>query len=74
MIRYFAKKHFSDIITEVTKNTFLSIRPQHYIKVELRWKLVDDANVVNQRIIRAAEKDIKGISNYITNYSEFVKI
>lgn len=74
VVRYFAKRHFNDIISEVTKETFGFLRPEYYVKLELRWKLVGDAPIVNERVIRNAEKDIKGISNYITNYSEFVKV
>lgn len=74
VVRYFTKRHFNDIITEVTKQTFGLLRPEYYVKLELRWKLVDDASIVNERIIRNAEKTINGISNYITNYSEFVKV
>lgn len=72
--RYFAKRHFNNIITEVTKDTYIRLTPEYYSKLELRWKLVGDAIIVNQRVVRNAEKDIKGISNYITNYSEFVKV
>jgi len=74
VIRYFVKRHFNDIITEVTKATYSKLSTIFYKKIELRWKLSGDAPMVNERIIRNAEKDIKGISNYITNYSEFVKV
>lgn len=73
-IRYFVKRHFNDIITEVTKDIYSSLTSEFYKKVTLRWKLVGDAVIVNERIVLTAEKDIKGISNYITNYSEFVKV
>jgi uncharacterized protein YwqG len=74
VVRYFVKRHFNDLITEVTKSTYVKLSSIFYKKIELRWKLVDNASVVNERIIRNAEKDIEGISNYITDYSEFVKV
>jgi hypothetical protein len=72
--RFFAKRHFNGIIVEVSEDTFNELQPEHYKTLELAWKLRDDAVIVNQRQVRTAEKDIKGISNYITNYSEFVKL
>ena len=72
--RYYVKRHFDNIITEVSKDTYNKVQDVHYVKLELAWKLRDDAVIVNQRQVRTAEKDIEGISNYITNYSEFVKV
>jgi len=72
--RFFAKRHFNGIITEVSEDNFNELQLEHYKTLELAWKLRDDAIVVNQKQVRTAEKDIKGISNYITNYSEFVKV
>lgn len=73
-LRYFVKRHFGNIIIEVSKDTYNAVQNEHYVKLELAWKLRDDAVIVNQKQVRTAEKDIKGISNYITNYSEFVKV
>ena len=72
--RYFVKRHFDQIITEVDKDTFNSVQAEHYSKLELAWKLRGNVIDVNLLQVRGAEKDIKGISNYITNYSEFVKV
>jgi len=72
--RYFAKRHFDGLITEISKNTYDLLQPEHYTTLELAWKLRDNATDVNLLQVRTAEKDIKGISNYITNYSEFVKL
>jgi len=69
--RYFVKRRFNDIITEVSRDTFNSVQDEHYTKVELAWKLTGETFVSNQKQILTAEKDIKGISNYITNYSEY---
>ena len=74
MIRYFVKRHFNDVITEVTKATYSKLGKEFYIKKEIRWKLSGDAPLVNQRVINDTERHIEGISNYITNYSEFVKL
>jgi hypothetical protein len=72
--RYFVKRHFDQIITEVNKDTFNSVQDEHYSKLEIAWKLRGNVIDINLLQVRTAEKDIKGISNYITNYSEFVKL
>ena len=72
--RYFAKRHFDGLITEISKNTYDLLQSEHYKTLELAWKLRDTAPIVNQRQVNTAEKDIEGISNYITDYSEFVKV
>ena len=72
--RYFVKRHFDQIITEVDKDTFNSVQAEHYSKLELAWKLTGNVIDINLLQVRGAEKDIKGISNYITNYSEFLKV
>jgi len=73
-VRYFVKRHFDQIITEVGRDNFNKLQDEHYVKLELAWKLRDDAIQVNERQVRTAENTIEGISNYITNYSEFVKL
>lgn len=72
--RYFAKRHFDQIITEVTEDTFNRLNVQYYVKLELAWKLRGNVEEVNMKQVRTAERDIKGISNYLTNYSEFAKV
>ncbi len=72
--RYFVKRHFDQIIAEVNKDTFNSVQDEHYSKLEIAWKLRGNVVDINLLQVRTAEKDIKGISNYITNYSEFVKL
>ena len=74
MTRYIVQRKSSGLISEVTSDSFSNIQEEHYNTLELGWKLTDDAVSVNQRIVLNAEKTIKGISNYITNYSEFVKV
>ena len=73
-IRYFVKRHFNDIVTEVTKDVYSQLTTAFYKKVEVRWKLVDNANLVNRKQIELANEVVKGLSNYITNYSEFLKV
>jgi|11_taG_2_1085331.scaffolds.fasta_scaffold08579_3 hypothetical protein len=72
-IRYFVKRHFNDIITEVNKDVYSTISTEFYKKTEVRWKLVDNADFVNRKQIELGNETIKGLSNYITNYSEFLK-
>lgn len=72
--RYFVKRHFDQIITEVTKDNFLELEKQHYVKLELAWKLRGNVEEINMKQVRTAERDIEGISNYLTNYSEFAKV
>ena len=74
MLRYIVQRKSSNLITEVTNDESSNIQEEHYNKVTLPWKLVGDAIVVNQRVVNSIEKDIEGISNYITDYSEFVKV
>lgn len=72
--RYFAKRHFSQIITEVTNDNFIDLQEEYYVKLELAWKLRGNVEETNMKQVRTAERDIKGISNYLTNYSEFAKV
>ena len=72
--RYIVKRISNDLFSETDRSNYSKVQGEHYFKTKIRWKLVGDAIIVNERIVRNAEKDIKGISNYITNYSEFVKV
>lgn len=72
-IRYFTKRYFNQIITEVTKDVYSTLTSEFYIKVEVRWKLGGDMSVINRRSIELANQTLKGLSNYITNYTEFSK-
>jgi len=57
VVRYFVKRHFNDIITEVTKDTYGTLNKEFYIKLDIRWKLNGDAVIVNQRTVNTAEKN-----------------
>lgn len=81
--RYFLKRHFQDIITEVGKSTFQDAKEEYYIKVEIPWKLTGPLNDqgidkgvfdTNRRIILIVEKEMVGIRNYVTNYIEYARI
>ena len=71
-LRYFVKRHFNDIVTEVTKDVYSTLTDKFYQKVEVRWKLVDNAAMVNRKQIQLANESVIGLSNYITNYTEFL--
>jgi len=81
--RYFAKRHFSNIISEVDSNTFSNLKDEYYVSVKLPWKLTGPRNDINtesgvydtnQRLVLLAEKDITGIRNYVTDYTEYARI
>lgn len=72
--RYVIKRISNGLFSETDRANYAKVQLEHYFKTIIRWKLIGDAVIVNQRIVRNAEKDIEGISNYITNYSEFVKV
>ena len=72
--RYFVKRHFDNIIIEVTFDTFDAVQEEHYVKVEIGWKLTGDVVDVNYTQITLANEKMVGLRNYITNYSEFAKV
>lgn len=81
--RYFIKRHFQNVISEVSKDTFSQANDEFYIKVELKWKLTGPLNDIgiekgvydtNQRLVLLAENDMVGIRNYVTNYTEYARL
>ena len=75
--RYFAKRHFNNVISELNSNDFEVLQPEHYITLELGWKIVgnlSDVVDVNRKQTFLGNETIEGLSNYITNYSEFLKV
>jgi len=81
--RYFLKRHFQDIITEVTKSTFENAKSEYYIAIKIPWKITGplrDSGITkgvldtNQRLVLLMEKDMVGISTYITDYTEYARI
>jgi len=82
-IRYFVKRHFQSIIQEVDKDTFSNAPGEFFVKSEVPWKLrgplndtVQETGVydTNQRTTLLAEKNVTGIRNYITDYTEYARI
>ena len=81
--RYFIKRHFQSIITEVNKDTFNESTEEFYVKVELLWKLTGPLNDTdketgvydtNRRLVLLADTDMVGIRNYVTNYTEYARL
>jgi hypothetical protein len=81
--RYFVKRYFQSIITEVNKDSYSNTTQEFYVKVELLWKLtgpLNDTDVemgvydTNRRLVLLAEKDMVGIRNYVTNYTEYARL
>jgi len=81
--RYFVKRHFQSIIHEVEKGTFSNAPQDLYVKTQITWKLRGPLNDTdsekgvfdtNQRLVLLAERDVVGISNYITDYTEYAII
>lgn len=81
--RYFLKRHFQSIITEVDRDTYSNAQDEFYVKVELGWKLTGPLNDTdkekgvydtNRRLVLLAEKDMVGIRNYVTNYTEYTRL
>lgn len=81
--RYFLKRHFQSIITEVDRDTYSNAQDEFYVKVELGWKLTGPLKDTerekgvydtNQRLVLLAEKDMVGIRNYVTNYIEYARL
>lgn len=78
--RYFVKRHFQKIITEVDRDTFLNVPDNFYVKTQLVWKLRGPLNDTdsekgvfdtNKRLVALSEKDVEGLTNYITDYIEY---
>ena len=75
-LRRFVKPHFQDVITEVSKGGYVLASLEFYSKVEIRWKLSgvsSSVSDVNRRQAQLGNETIKGLTNYITNYTEFLK-
>lgn len=75
-IRRFVKPHFQDIITEVSFDAFPKLSSDFYSKVLIKWKISGVSSAVsdvNRRQVELGNETIKGLTNYITNYTEFLK-
>lgn len=84
--RYFLKMKSSNVIKEVSKAGYSRINVPFIEKVQITWNLtgpVDDTKIgsyikegaasKNKKVVEAAEQKMQGISQYITDYGEFVK-
>ena len=81
--RYFVKRHFQKLITEVNADSFANASDEFYNKLELKWKLTGPLNDTieergvydtNRRLVLLAEKEMVGIRNYVTDYTEYARI
>ena len=81
--RYFTKRYFQKLISEVNKDTFEDTKDEFYIKVKLVWKLTGPLNDTNgttgvsdtnQRLLMQAESKISGITLYRPNYTEWARL
>lgn len=81
--RFFLKRHFQKIITEVDSDSFEQASEVFYVKVSFPWKLTGIVNDsarekgvydTNRRLVLLAERDMEGIRNYVTNYIEYARL
>ena len=84
--RYFIKVKANNSIKEVTRTAYVSTNAPFLQKAKILWNLtgpVDDTKIgsyikegaatKNKKVVEAAEQQMQGISQYITNYGEYVK-
>jgi hypothetical protein len=84
--RYFVKNKVDNSIKEVTRVAYVAAKVPYLERLEIDWNLTgpvadtqigsyikEGAATKNQRIVEQAEEKIQGISQYITDYGEYVK-
>ena len=84
--RYFVKIKANNSIKEITRSAFTATNAPFVTKLQITWNLtgpVDDTQIgsyikegaatKNRRVVELAEEKLQGISQYITNYGEYVK-
>ena len=74
--RYFAKRHFNNIISELNSNDFEILQSEHYITLELGWKITGNTSDVietNRQQVFLGNETINGLVNYVTDYTQFLK-
>ena len=84
--RYFIKVKVDNSIKEVTRLAYQATNAPFVEKLQITWNLtgpVDDLQIgsyikegaaaKNKKVVEAAEQQMQGISQYITNYGEYVK-
>jgi len=81
--RYFVKSLSTNIIFEVSLKDYQRVQKENFQKTIITWKLtgpINDTNLepgvedTNRRLVNLAEREITGIVNYITNFTEYKKI
>lgn len=84
--RYFIKVKANNSIKEVTRVAYTATNAPFLEKLEITWNLtgpVDDTQIgsyikegaatKNRRVVELAEEKLQGISQYLTDYGEYVK-
>jgi len=68
---------------ETSIRDYSKVRPEVFEKTTITWKITGPINDsgsepgiedTNRRLVNLAEREVKGITNYITNFTEFRKI
>ena len=81
--RYFVRSMSTGIIMETSIRDYKKVQPENFHKTTITWKITGPINDTgsepgiedtNRRLVNLAEREVKGIINYITNFTEFRKI
>lgn len=81
--RYYVRSMLNGIIMETSIRDYSKVKPEAFEKTTITWKLTGPINDsgsepgvedTNRRLVNLAEREVKGISNYITNFIEFRKV
>jgi hypothetical protein len=81
--RYYVRSMLNGIIMETSIRDYSKVRPEVFEKTTITWKITGPINDsgsepgiedTNRRLVNLAEREVKGITNYITNFTEFRKI
>lgn len=81
--RYYVRSMLNGIIMETSVKDYSKVKPENFEKVTITWKLTGPINDTpsepgvedtNRRLVNLAERQVKGIVNYIKNFTEFRKI
>lgn len=84
--RYFVKVKADNSIKEVTRTAYVATVAPFLEKLEIEWNLTgpvadtqigsyikEGAATKNKRVVELAEQEMQGISQYLTDYGEYVK-
>ena len=81
--RYYVRSMLNGIIMETSVKDYSKVKPENFEKATITWKLTGPINDTpsepgvedtNRRLVNLAERQVKGIVNYIKNFTEFRKI